>query len=171
MLLRRFGRNPDFTPYLTERPLPTLAGLTLAGRETILIKATYGDPIAAQRTVNEIPCYGDRIRLPVQEAQARFTVRMPEFDRAEYATLRIGVSRPPSAGWDVAVSLNGKPLTVPLEQCAERLTEDNHEYASCKIIQVDPSVLKAVNTVSVSFPDGKPGSIGAAVIRIGVRGD
>ena len=33
----------------------------------------------------------------------------------------------------------------------------------------DPALVKAENTVTVSFPDGKPGAIGAVVIRAGLE--
>ena len=167
MLIRRFGRNPDYTPYLTEEPLATLDDLTLQGREAVLIKATYPEVLRARQTVDETPCYGDRVGVPVEDEAARFTVRVPDPAKLRYASLRIGVSRPPDAGWDMTVTLNGKPITVPLEACAERLTQAEHEYASCKIMQLDPSDVKAENTVTVFFPDGKPGAVGAVVIRAG----
>jgi len=81
-------------------------------------------------------------------------------------TLRIGVSRPPEAGRELAVTFNGKRYEVPLEACADRLTE--LEYASCKIVQLDPDDVTRENIVAVSFPDGKPGAVGAVVIRSGV---
>lgn len=168
MLVRRFGRRPDFTPYLTEEPLPALDGLKLAARETVVVRAEYADALAPRRTVDEVPCYGDRIAAPVA-GETRFTVRVPRDRPLDYATLRIGVSRPADAGWDVAVTLNGAPLEVPLEQCAERLTDDGHEYASCKFVALEPAAVRAENTIGISFPDGKPGSVGAVVIRAGCR--
>ena len=168
MLIRRFGRNPDYTPYLTEEPLATRSGLTLEGREAMVIKATYPDVLKARQAVDEIPCYGDRVGVSAAGAGAQFTVRVPAPAKIRHATLRIGVSRPPDAGWDVAVTLNGKPLAVPLEACAERLTQPGSEYASCKIIPLGPADLKAWNTVAISFPDGKPGAVGAVVIRAGL---
>lgn len=58
-----------------------------------------------------------------------------------------------------------KPLVVPLEQCADRLTEKGKDYATCKLVRLDPAALQKVNTIAVSFPDGKPGAVGAVVIR------
>ena len=164
--IRRFGRNPDFTPYLTEQPLTACDDMALQARETVVVRAEYDRELAPRHAVDEIPCYGDRIAVPVED-EARFTVGIPQGSPLDYAILRIGVSRPADAGWDVAVTLNGKNLTVPLEQCAERLTETGNEYASCKIIPLDPTAIKEVNTIGVSFPDGRPGSVGAVVIRAG----
>ena len=168
MLIRRFGRNPDYTPYLIEEPLPTLDGLTLRVREAVVIKATYPEGLAPRQTIDEIPCYGDRLGVPVEDGPARFTLRVPDTARLRYATLRIGISRPPDAGWDVAVTFNGELLDVPMEASAERLTQPENEYASCKIIQLDPATVKPENTVTVSFPDGRPGAVGAVVIRAGL---
>ena len=168
MLIRRFGRNPNYTPYLTEKPLPTLDGLTLKEREAVVVKATYPKALEARRAVDEIPCYGGRLGVSVEGEAAPFIVRVPDTSRLRYATLRIGVSRPPEAGWDVTVTFNGKSLNVPMEACAERLTQPENEYASCKIIHLDPATVKTRNTVTVSFPDRKPGAVGAVVIRAGV---
>lgn len=61
------------------------------------------------------------------------------------------------------LTLNGKEISTPLEGCAERLVAD--EYASCKIVRIDASQIGAVNTIGVSFPDGRPGAVGSVVIR------
>ena len=52
-----------------------------------------------------------------------------------------------------------------MEGCAERLTDEKGEYASCKLIPLDPASIKKTNEVEASFPDGDPGTIGAVVIR------
>ncbi len=164
LTLRRFGRAADFTPYLTEEPLPALDGLALKAREAIVLKARYRRPLTPRRAVDEVPCYGDRIAAEVS-GEASFTVKVPQTGELRYATLRIGISRPPEAGHAVAVGLNGHPLAVPLAQCAERLVEQ--EYATCKLIELPLEALRETNTVTVSFPDGKRGAVGAVVIRAG----
>lgn len=163
--IRRFGRNPDYTPYLTEGPEELRSPLVLQARETIVVKVEHPERLAPRRAVDEIPCYGDRIATVV-EGRATFMVKVPKADELQYATLRIGISRPRNAGHEVAVSFNGVPVKVPVEQCAERLVED--EYASCKLIQLSPKAVRQVNTVTVSFPDGHKGSVGAVVLRAGV---
>ena len=164
-VIRRLGRNDDFTPYLTEQPLAKIGHLDLLPREAVLIKAEYDQPLEPRRAVNEIPFYGDRIGTAVTSGEACFTVHVPDSRQLSHASLRLGISRPADAGWDVKVTLNGQPLAVPLEQCAERLVEK--EYASCKLIPLDPAAIKDVNTIGVSFPDGRPGAVGAVVIRAG----
>jgi hypothetical protein len=164
MTLRRFGRNADFTPYLTEEPLAKADRLALRGREALVLKARYGQPLEPRRAVDEVPCYGDRIASSVTHATG-FVVMVPKADELRYATLRIGISRPPDAGREVALSLNGHPLSVPLEQCAERLVEQ--EYATCKLVELPLEAVRETNTVCVFFPDGKKGAVGAVVIRAG----
>lgn len=164
LTLRRFGRNADYTPYLTEEPLPALDGLVLKAREALVLKARYGQPLKPDHAVDEVPCYGDRVAVAVT-GETDFVVKVPQMGTLRYATLRIGLSRPPDAGREVAVSLNGRSLPVPLEQCAERLVEQ--EYATCKLIDLPPEAVAETNTVTVSFPDGKKGAVGAVVIRAG----
>ena len=167
MVVRRFGRHDDFTPYLTEQPLSKPRHLEIQPRETVVLKAEYGHTLKPRRAVNEVSFYGDRIAVAVINEGARFVIRFPNQSRCSYATLLIGVSRPPEAGWDVEVLFNGHPLVVPLEQCAERLVDK--EYASCKLIPLTPTAIKSVNTIDVSFPDGRPGAVGAVVIRAGMQ--
>ena len=166
VIIRRFGRHDDFTPYLTEQPLVKLGHLDLQPREALVLKAKYDCTLEPRRAVNELSFYGDRIAVAVTSGAVRFVIHMPNQNRVSYATLLIGLSRPLEAGWDVKVMFNGHPLAVPLEQCAERLVDK--EYASCKLIQLDTGAIKDVNTIDVSFPDGRPGAVGAVVIRAGV---
>lgn len=160
--IRRFGRNEDFTPYFSERAFSSRELLTLAAREAVVIRAEYDSPLLPQRAMDEIPCYGDQIAATVN-GTAQFHVKVPRPSQACGATLRIGVSRPPQAGHEVTVVFNGQTLVVPLEQCAERLVEQ--EYASCKMIELPRDFVQENNTVSVSFPDGQPGAVGSVVIR------
>lgn len=164
--LRRFGRNADRTPFLHEGPMASARALSLGGRQTAVIRSDCGKALEPRRAVDEIPCYGDRIAAEIA-GETAFTVRVPGASRVCHATLRVGVSRPPDAGVDVRVVFNGKVLAVPVEGCAERLVED--EYASCKLIPLDAADIRGTNTIAVSFPDGRPGSVGAVVIRAAVQ--
>lgn len=161
-LIRRFGRNADYTPYFVEEPLELRGELALKSRETMVIRSSHDRPLTPQRAVDEIPCYGDRIATAVT-GETNFTVKVPGAEKLRYATLRIGISRPPEAGHNLAVVFNGRSLTVPLEQCAERLVED--EYATCKLIDLPLDAVRELNTVRVSFPDGKKGAVGSVVVR------
>jgi hypothetical protein len=164
MTVRRFGRNADLTPYLTEEVQPPMTGLALKPREAVLIRAEFVKPVAENRVVNEVSCYGDKVATKVKD-KAEITVKVPDLDKIDHAWLWIGVSRPQEGSPEVQIALNGQPLAVPLEQCAERLTEKDKDYASCKLVRLDPAALREINTVTVSFPDGKPGAIGSVVIR------
>jgi hypothetical protein len=167
--VRRLSLAADFTPAFdeetVEKPATLLEQLVLAPRETVILRAGYPADLSPKQAIDERIHYGDAIAADV-EGEARFSVRVRDPKRAVRATLRIGVSRPPEAGHAVRVVLNGRQLEVPLEDCAERLVEE--EYASCKLIPVDVGVLEETNDVRLSFPDGKPGSVGAVVIRAAV---
>jgi hypothetical protein len=179
MQIRRFGRNPDFTPYLAEAQRPVGSkptdnnlnknasyDLRFKGRETILIKATYANAMEPRQRIDEIPCYGNRTGIALDKGRQRaFTIEVPEKGKLKYASLRIGVNRPPEFEKEISVLVNGKPYQVPLEQCANRLTDKS--YKSCKIIPLDPTDLKARNVIYVSFPDNQSGSVDAVVIRAG----
>lgn len=164
--VRRLGRNPDFTPYLTEATGKSVPLLSIAPREAIAIRAAYDRVIEPRKTIDEIPLYGDRIAAPV-DGEAVFTIRADPALRPRTATLRIGVSRPSDAGHDITVTFNGEPIEMPLEGCADRLVDEGREYASCKIIDLDPARIREINEVRVAFPDGRPGAVGAVVLRAG----
>ncbi|MGB2501802.1 MAG: beta-agarase, partial [Mariniblastus sp.] len=83
----------------------------------------------------------------------------------EYATLRSGVNRQPDLNKNISVQVNGKQYTVPMESCADRLTDKS--YKSCKIIPLSIKDLKARNVIYVSFPDQNPGIVSNLVIRAG----
>jgi len=61
--------------------------------------------------------------------------------------------------------LNGKRLEVPMEDAAVRYEDTSGGYASTKMIPVSPEILTQGNSLRIAFPDGKPGTIGSAVIR------
>ena len=163
--IRRFGRNDDFTGYFTEETVATPEMLNVRGRESVMIVAEYREPIAQKRTVNEVVCYGDKTAVPLTEAT--FTINVPQEQKIEYAELRVGLVRPPELSQSPVITLNGNALEVPLEDCADRLTD--REYATTKLVQVNPADLQAVNTISVSFVDGTEGFVGSAVIRAAVK--
>ena len=62
---------------------------------------------------------------------------------------------------------NGKELDVPLEDCAERLTDK--EYATTKIFLVNTADLTSRNRISVTFADNSEGAIGSVVLRAGLK--
>lgn len=162
--IRRYGRNDDFTPYFKETSLTSLASLSLKGREAAVIMVDYKVEIPEKTVVVEVPYYGDKTIASTDE-DPTFTVKIPLDEPIDHAVLRVGISRPADFGKEVEIQFNGEELRVPLEDCAERLSQEDGDYATTKIVQLDPQMLQATNTVEVSFPDGDFGSIGSVVIR------
>lgn len=163
--LRRFGRNHDFTAYFTEESVPTPDQLVVAGREAVMIVADFGRPIEATEIVNEVICYADKVMMPVKKAD--FEIKVPVKKPIDYATMRIGFTRRPESSRQPVVLMNGHPLDVPMEDCADRLSDN--EYATTKLIPLDVNLLQSTNQVSVRFDDGDDGMIGSVVIRAAVK--
>lgn len=169
VVIRRYGRKADLTPYLTEETLESLDRLVLAPLETVMLIAEPSS-VRASKVVNEKPFYGDKIRVALAGGKpGSFRVSLPAAANLAYATLRISVTRAPEADPNLEVLVNGKKVLVPLEDAADRLTAAGKEYASTKIIPLDVSLLKENNRVLVRFPDNDPGTIGSVVIRAGVK--
>jgi len=166
---RRFGRNADFTPYLIENDGGGAGPLTLAPLETVLVTLTYPQPIAESAAVEETAHYGDQIQVVLKgEAVGRFKVETPGAADAAYATLRVGITRPPGADPGLTIVLNGQRLDAPVEDAAPLLESaegGKGEFASTRIVPVDPALLKDLNEVEVHFPGDEGGAIGAVVIR------
>lgn len=167
--VRRLGRRRDFTPYLTEGREDLPSSLTLQGREAILIKARYGPTIAEERRIDELPCYGDRIGVDAGQAPATFAVDVPDTGGLDHAVLRVGISRPAGTGREANITLNGRALAVPIPEGAARFEDAAQGYATCVVLRLAPDEVETRNTVTVSFPDGQPGSVGAVVIRAAYR--
>ncbi len=166
--IRRYGRNADYTPYLNDDQLATTEGLQIEGREAVLITARYGRPIPERGVVEETACYADKIvARPKDGKPVRMTIRTPSLDGLKYATLRIGVTRPTTAEPTVLLKFNGKRVRVPLEDAAPRLIDGGREYASTKLVRIDPELVRERNRVEVAFGDDDRGFIGSVVLRIG----
>ena len=161
LTVRRVGRGADFRPYYREGPLEGPRGLTLAGREAAVVVAEMpGLPVVG--AVNEVPFYGDRVAVKV-DGEAAFIVRVPELHGLVYAEVRVGLCLG-GGGRAVAISLNGRPLPVPQERAAER-TDNDGEYATCRIARVGPDAVRSTNAVVVALPEGGEGAVGSVVIR------
>jgi hypothetical protein len=164
--IRRFGRNADFTAYFTSEKIATPEQLEVAGREAVMIVADLGRPVAEKKAVNEIVCYGDKMMIPLK--MATFKISVPQDKPIDYAVLRVGLTRTSDLSHAAIITLNGKALEVPLEDCADRLNAG--EYGTTKLVNLNPVDLLAENTVTISFPDGEQGFVGTAVIRAAVSG-
>lgn len=167
--VRRYGRSADFTPYLKEAPDGDLGGLVLAPRETVLLSLTYPGSIAEVRRVEETSHYGDQIQVVLGGGEVgRFRVETPAAADAAYAMLRVGFTRPVDAGRELSIVFNGEVLAAPVEDAAPLLTspEDKGEYATTRIVPIDPARLQEVNRVEVGFSGHEGGAVGAVVIRM-----
>ncbi|TWT40658.1 beta-agarase [Botrimarina hoheduenensis] len=166
--VRRYGRNDDFTPYLREAEADPNEPIDLAGREAVVVVADYGRPVPTRKLMSETPRYSQQTAQAAENGKAvRFVVNTPDPDSVVYAELRIAVSRPTNASPEVSVRVNGKRVRVPVEDAAGRYDDGEKEYASTKLVALDPALLRATNRIGVSFPDGEPGVIGSVVIRTG----
>lgn len=163
--IRRLGRNADFSGRYTEETVALPDSLVVDGLEAVMLIADFDRPVQEASVVNEVVCYGNKVAVPLAEAE--FTISVPVEKAIDYAVLRIGLTRSPGRQHDPVVMLNGTALEVPLEDCADRL--EDKEYATTKLITLDPAELLAENTVSVSFPDGDDGAVGSVVIRAAVK--
>jgi hypothetical protein len=163
-ILRRFGCGDDLTPFLVEERPEDLSRVAIGARETIVIRADYGRSIDLERTIEETAHYGDAVTIAVED-EAIVRVAVPEPANVQYATLRVGYNRPHASGRRLRAVLNGEELTVPVEDSAARYDHEKHGYSTTKLIPVDPSLLKSVNTIAISFSDGGRGMIGAVVLR------
>ena len=162
--LRRYGRNTDFTPYFEENTVSSLEGLQLKGYEKMVITVDYEEVIQEKSYVNEVTYYGNEVTKQFTGSK-KFTVEVPDLKNAEYAMLRVGISRPARTNKEVEIGINNNRLTVPMEDCADYL-ENNDEYATTKILRIDTSMLRNSNSITVKFNDGKIGGVGAVVLRV-----
>ena len=164
--IRRLGRNADFSGRYAAETADLPVSLTVDGLEAVMLVADFNRPVEVKSSVNEVVCYGDKTAIPLAEADFRICV--PVEKEIDYAVLRIGLTRSSGQRCNPVVTLNGKELYVPLEDCADRLEEK--EYATIKLIQLDPADLCAENRVQVRFLDGSAGAVGSAVIRVAIKG-
>lgn len=87
--------------------------------------------------------------------------------KIDYAQLRVGLAREEEISTNAIITLHGKQLEVPLEDCADRLRKGG--YGTTKMVNLGPADLLAENTVTISFPDGDEGTVGTIVIRATVK--
>ena len=163
--LRRYGRLTNYTPYLTEDELSGTGELFIRPFETLVLKAEYDRVIPEYRTVNETAHYGKRIVVNVEPGSTEeIIVPLRQQGTIQYAELRLGLRRPAGADRRVEVAFNGQPLDTVVVDHADRL-EDASDYASIRRVRINPAWIRAENRVSVSFPDGKEGTVGSVVLR------
>ncbi|MFC2111630.1 Ig-like domain-containing protein [Bacteroidota bacterium] len=162
---RLYGRLPDFRPYYYEERIPGLNNLVVEGRGSMVLVITFSEDIVEDEVLNEVPVYGDKVSTQFTGSTS-VNISLPNHKDVQYAVLRVGISRDNTFSKEVNIKFNDTELYVQLEDCAPLLTETGF-YATTKINLVDTALLKASNKVDISFPDGKSGGIGAAMLRAG----
>lgn len=163
---RKLGRNIDFRPYLTEERLFSLEeAIPIRAREAIVVTIEYDQDIAQDHILNELVHYGDGTSVQFSGSHD-FTVEIPDYENAEYAILRVGIGLSSSNSKNVNFAINGTAIESFVEDCADRLSGGG-DYGSTRIMRLDTSLLQATNTITVTFPDGQNGGVGATVIRAG----
>ena len=107
----------------------------------------------------------NKVAVPLTDGE--FIVDLPKKNNFDYAQLRVGLTRNVGSNYHPIIKLNGKELDVPLEDCAQRLTDK--EYATTKIFLVNTADLTSRNRISVTFADNSEGAIGSVVLRAGLK--
>ncbi len=164
--IRRFSRLESFEADYSELEIDTPKTLELKGLDTVVLVSDFGAPIQETKLVDEVNFYADKMMLPLNNAT--FSVKVPVDEKPiDYATIRIGLTRKSDKERTPTVNVNGHLFAPQLEDCAERLSDN--EYGTTKFIQIDPKILKENNEIEVRFPDGEEGVVGSVVIRVGFK--
>jgi len=165
--VRRLFRDSEFIPTLTEQGGWGLSDLTVGAREAVLVVSVFDQSVEEKQRVNERVFYGQQIIQKISDERRAAEISLPveKPGKITSAVLRIGFDRDPGSDYRLEVILNGKRLVVPMEDAAVRYEDTNGGYASTKMIPVSPEILTQGNSLRIAFPDGKPGTIGSAVIR------
>lgn len=163
--LRRIGHNNDFSGFYKEEQLLLPKILKLEPLEAISIHLKYEDSITEKRRVDEKIYYGDKVTVPLKENE--FFINVPDYQKIDYAQVRVGLTRDLGMSYEPTVKINGKEIDIPMEDCWERLEEK--EYATTKIFLVNPKYISKKNRILVSFNDNNKGAIGSVVLRAGIK--
>ncbi|WP_152286679.1 T9SS type A sorting domain-containing protein [Flavicella marina] len=164
--VKELKRKVDFRPEFTETTFSTLDEVTISPQGSTVVFVNYINTIHKQKEINQHIYYSNETAAKFTGSKS-FTVNIPEYKKAKYGILRIGIDRDINLSKEVVIKLNNKTLEVLIEDSADRMGGDD-DYATTKIIKVPGDMLKENNTVEVLFPDGKEGGVGAVVIRAGL---
>ncbi|WP_075590806.1 T9SS type A sorting domain-containing protein [Labilibacter marinus] len=162
VMIRRLKRQVDFRPELTEETVASLSTINIGSQESIVVFVNYETDIVESETVPENIYYSTESAVQFTGSKD-ITLRVQDYRYVADAELRVGISRKAAYSKEVKIFFNGTELTVPVEDCADRITGDF--YATTKVVKVPRNLVKISNTVRVTFPDGKSGGVGAAVLR------
>lgn len=163
-LVSRYYLAADKPVLETDVPVHNWQQTDLRPNETAIFKLRFAGPIEFRQAVNERKFYSDKLTAPIKaNVDQEYQITAPA--TAQYATLRIGVSRPQTAERTPVVLFNGKPVEVPMEEAASS-RETSNDYATTKLIKIEPGLLKTTNHITVTFPDDG-GAIGSVALLLG----
>ena len=111
--------------------------------------------LSAMETESLFELQKQHLRLKLHKTKILSTLRL------ELGSRNINLERTPE------LFVNGNKIELVEESCAERL--EDKEYATTKIVMIDPKILKETNIVDISFSDEEQGVIGSVVMRIAVK--
>ncbi|MFY0627688.1 MAG: T9SS type A sorting domain-containing protein [Reichenbachiella sp.] len=161
--VRKLERKADFRPDFKEQLVASVDELNIGAQGSMVVFVTYENEIVKSDDVNEVVHYYAG-KSNIITGSKLYSVEIPDHKKAKYGILRVGVSRKGTSK-EMKTTLNGWPLEVPIEDCADRITNSDDDYSTTKIIKVDGKYLTHQNKIEVTFPDGKSGGIGSVAIR------
>lgn len=164
---RRLIRGPYLLPSYEEIKLSSTIGLTVESRECLVVVSTFPKPIENRSTLNERAFYGHQVTHKISENAPTgiFQIPMAGFRDATDAILRVSFDRAPEANSEISITFNGKELESPAEDAADRYHEIKNGYSSTRFVPIPKELLRDSNSVMITFPDGREGTIGATVLR------
>ena len=164
--VRQLSRGPNLIPSYLEKEVIS-GDLNIKGRDCIVLVSDSGSQISEKKILNERACYGNVITQKTSERQSdlNFEISMPEFSKATSPVLRVGFNRASDSDHRIKVIINRTEVEAPIEDSAPRYHHSKNGYSTTRLIPFSASLLKENNTITISFPDGKPGAVGSAVIR------
>ena len=162
--VRKLGRESDFRPYFNQEKLSSLDEIEIKGREAIALFVDYEESIEENILLDEVPYYSDKTGVQFTHS-SYFNIEVPDYEKAKYAVIRVGIGLDSAASKEVSISINGTDLNIPVEDCADRL--DDRGYGSIRMARIDSSLLQNSNIIKVKLPEDQKGGVGAVVLRVG----
>ena len=132
-----------------------------------MVVSRFPKAIANKSTLNERAFYGHQVTHQITENNPTgiFQIPMSGYRDAVDALLRVSFDRELDANSEISITFNGKELDAPAEDSADRYHDTNNGYASTRLIPIPKKMLRDSNSVMITFPDGREGTIGATVLR------
>jgi hypothetical protein len=158
-------------PYYTE----PFSGdsLTMSSQSTVVLNVDVSG-LSVSSSVDEKVTYSNNSMILIQEGEVKSTrIRSPVgSDKSDYVILRVGYERPASLNETrPQIILNGGKVNFWEQDSEDVYTSNSYDSFSTTLMAYIPAeVLRPINRVDLSFPDGNMGTIGAVSLRVGVPG-